>query len=283
MPTQKKMQIAYPPAVIAALAAVSKAAPETTTMAMASAAAARATPADESVLMRLQFKPPSGAPEFTILRTVEVDKYEPPALAALTTPHGVMALAASSGDNFTGTDRRVAKISIADAAMEEFADLKDLIATLPSTSFMKNHKPKITRDKNMNRVEVEKRNVRVHAFLYAASRENDNDFHLIIGRDPSAGEEMYMNVELSGLPPASSKSFTKLKTARNAYKKYWGSELPGTSYDFYTNAPRPVLIEGSLFFDVTHATGQKPGPQKLSKKIPTIWEIHPITRIKFKA
>jgi hypothetical protein len=40
-------------------------------------------------------------------------------------------------------------------------------------------------------------------------------------------------------------------------------------------------VEGSLFFDMSHATGGKPGPQDLRKDIPTIWEVHPITRIVF--
>ena len=41
----------------------------------------------------------------------------------------------------------------------------------------------------------------VTAFMYAVSREADNDFHLIIGGDPKATPEMYMTMELSGLPP----------------------------------------------------------------------------------
>jgi hypothetical protein len=40
-------------------------------------------------------------------------------------------------------------------------------------------------------------------------------------------------------------------------------------------------IEGSLFFDITHATGGHPGPQDLRPHIPTIWEVHPVTNIVF--
>jgi hypothetical protein len=36
-----------------------------------------------------------------------------------------------------------------------------------------------------------------------------------------------------------------------------------------------------LFFDITHATGGHPGPDDLRPHIPTIWEIHPITKIAF--
>ena len=45
--------------------------------------------------------------------------------------------------------------------------------------------------------------------------------------------------------------------------------------------PIPVQIEGSLFFDITHATGQKPGPATLRQYAPTIWEVHPLSKIVF--
>ena len=46
-------------------------------------------------------------------------------------------------------------------------------------------------------------NVRITAFLYAASLEDDNDYHLIVGRDPSKSEK-YVTVEISGLSPDTS-------------------------------------------------------------------------------
>jgi hypothetical protein len=122
--------------------------------------------------------------------------------------------------------------------------------------------------------------VRVRAFLYAASRENDNDFHLIIGRDPDLVPSLYMTMELSGLPPASSQHFTRLKAARAAYKAFFADDLPGASYDFF-DPPIPIQIEGSLFFDMNHSTGGRPGPASLRPNMPTIWEIHPITSIVF--
>src|SRR5947207_2323871 len=81
--------------------------------------------------------------------------------------------------------------------------------------------PPIQTTATSNRVKEEKRNVRVKAFIYAASRENDNDFHLIIGRSPDLTPEMYMTMELSGLPASNSASFTKLKAARDAYKAFF--------------------------------------------------------------
>jgi hypothetical protein len=188
--------------------------------------------------------------------------------------------AAAPNDNFRGTARKAAKLSIASAPMETFTDLRALIATLPAHKAMVSHVPAITTTATSNRVAEEKRNVKVTVFLYAASREDDNDFHLILGRAPGATPAVYMTMELSGLPPASSSAFAKLKAARESFKSFFGGDLPGTSYDFYS-PPIPVEIEGSLFFDMSHATGSRPGPASLRPKMPVVWEVHPITKITF--
>jgi len=208
------------------------------------------------------------------LRTLEVDEYEAPLTAAdilpLTAPR-----AAPTDNRFRGTSRKAAKISIADAPMESFDDINDLIADLQDHDTMADKD--IPRDASSDRVDEEKRNVRVKAFLYAASMEDDNDFHLIIGRDPSKAAK-YMTVEISGLPPSSAGSFDKLDGARTAYFDFFGDGLPGTTYDFY-DPPIEVEVEGSLFWDASHATGGRPGPSKLRPKMPVVWEIHPVTKI----
>jgi hypothetical protein len=223
---------------------------------------------------------PPGVPRtYQIIRTNEVDpKDAPVGLAAvpLFAPG-----AAVGGDNFAGTARKAAKLAISDAAVEVFSDVQDLIHSLPSRTTMVHHVPPITTDADQGRVAQEERNVQLRAFLYAASREADNDFHLILGRDPNAGAPMYMTAEVSGLPPHGDASFPTLKTARDDYRAFFGDDhLPGTSYDFY-DPPVPVEVTGSLFFDMSHASGNGPGPQSLRHDIPTIWEIHPITHIVF--
>jgi len=217
---------------------------------------------------------------YRIITTNEVDAYD-----AGATPHEVLAAGpaapAPAGDDFAGTARKAAKLSIANAPTGKFKDLKNQIKSLTADSAMIAHVPKIKSTATSGRVKEEKRNVSLKVFLYAASREADNDFHLILGRDPKATPEIYMTMELSGLPPASSASFAKLNTTREAFKAFFGTNLPGITYDFY-DPPIPVDIEGSLFFDMTHATGQHPGPKSLKSRIPTIWEVHPITKITFK-
>ena len=243
-------------------------------------------PAAESVLFERTLTPrrpglaaAEGARTYRIIRTAELDPYEKPIsreeLAALT-----FESIEAAGDDFRGTSRRAAKISIADADIEVFDDLSDLLDSLVAEEDMVDHDPRITTDRDSDRVEEEIRNVQVRAFLYAASREKDNDYHLILGRDPELSPPLYMTMELSGLPPAGDDSFDTLKAARDAYKDFFGSDLPGTSYDFY-DPPIPVEIGGSLFFDMSHASGSRPGPQSLRDDMPTIWEVHPVTEIVF--
>jgi hypothetical protein len=226
---------------------------------------------------------PPGAPQKTyrVLRTNQLDGYDKPLPAGPVTAASLVALAPTS-DAYAGTDRKASKLSIGSGKIEEFADVQALLDSLPSVNDMVNHKPKIAITATSGRVTEEQRNVRVQGFLYAASREADNDFHLIIGRDPR-NKAAYMTMEVSGLPPASSKSRATLGKARDAFKAFFANQphgLPGPTYDFY-DPPIPVEIEGSLFFDMTHARGSRPGPRDLKGDMPTIWEVHPVTRIVF--
>jgi hypothetical protein len=89
-----------------------------------------------------------------------------------------------------------------------------------------------------------------------------------------------MTMEVSGLPPQGAPAFNQLFSARTAFNNFFGSNLPGSAYDFY-DPPIPVIIEGSLFFDITHARGTPPGPRSLRPNMPVIWEVHPVTSIAF--
>src|SRR5712672_2133347 len=70
------------------------------------------------------------APTFKILVTNQVDPYDRPL-----SPAAIAALRAQPfapvSDNFAGTKRKAAKLSIADGPMKSFADLNALIATFP--------------------------------------------------------------------------------------------------------------------------------------------------------
>lgn len=216
---------------------------------------------------------------YRIIRTNEVDAYEKAATSTETLNAAIAAAeAAPVGDSFKGTARKAAKLSLASAATKTFTDLKTLINSLPAHEDMAKLKIKTTA--TSDRVAEEKRNIKVKVFLYAASREDDNDYHLILGRSLASSPEVYMTMELSGLPPASKPAFAKLKAARDAFKSFFGGDLPGLSYDFY-DPPIPVQIEGSLFWDASHSKGSRPGPKSLKSRMPVVWEVHPISKITF--
>jgi hypothetical protein len=248
-------------------------------MAQATPAPFIALPQDARVLQTRTFT--SAKQKTYTIQTVEDDREvalraQPSAREALP-----MAAAAAGSDKFNGTARKAAKLSLATAPLETFGDLPALIASLAPEAAMKNHVPPITTAANSNRVAEEKRNAHLKVFLYAASKEDDNDFHLILGRAPGSTPAVYLTMELSGLPPNNSAAFAKLKAARDAFKAFFvNNSLPGANYDFYT-PPIPVEIEGSLFFDINHVTGGRPGPASLRPKMPVVWEVHTISKIVF--
>ena len=58
----------------------------------------------------------------------------------------------------------------------------------------------------------------VEGYIFAASKESDNDFHLIVGDKDCAEGGCFINVEVSGLPqdPAEPKS------SQQHHKAIWG-------------------------------------------------------------
>src|SRR5439155_8487705 len=96
--------------------------------------------------------------------------------------------------DFDGHDRGSAKTSIADAAVEAFPDLRALLATLPMDDAMRSLG--ISKEWESDRVAQEKRNVEVSAYIYAVKFEDDHDYHVIVGTDPSDADPVFFNVEI---------------------------------------------------------------------------------------
>jgi len=177
---------------------------------------------------------------------------------------------------FRGKDRSRPKTSLVDGVqVEPFASVAELQARIPRDDAMLNHVPELTRQ-SMDRAPEERRIVHVEAWIYAIKYESDNDWHLITGTDPSAGEVHFFNAEISGLPKKSSPAFAPLHEARKSLATILDNDLPGPgSYRKY-DPPISVAIEGALFYDVDHAPGAV-GPNDM--KPTTAWEIHPITSL----
>jgi hypothetical protein len=213
---------------------------------------------------------PSGK-TYTRVHIAKADDHEPFTIPV--PPPG----AAPNVDNFNGSARMAAKLSIATGAPKSFGDLGAVLDSMIPDATMR--AKNISKGPDSGRLPEEQGMVTVTAFLYASSKESDNDFHCIVGRDPKKPAR-FMNVEVSALPPSTAASFAALKAARNEFKTFFtsnGDGLPVSGYDKYT-PPIPVTITGSLFFDVDHVPPAV-GPTGMKPK--TAWEIHPVSDIKF--
>lgn len=185
---------------------------------------------------------------------------------------------AAQTDNFAGKARRASKLSLVNAPLETFDTVEALWHSLEDDEEMIGRQPPISHGPTSRRVAEEKRLVQVNALLCAASREDDNDFHLIVCDDPnaSAASRYCLNVEIAGLP-TSGIYRSPLKQARDEFGSLLQGHLPGDRYQFYD--PIPVTIMGALFYDIDHRPGTV-GPASLRPD--TSWEIHPIKSIVFR-
>jgi hypothetical protein len=176
-------------------------------------------------------------------------------------------------DEFTGQHRKAAKTSIVAGTSKVYTGLKAFMKTLQKDSVM-NKNPGITQSPTNNRVPEEARPVNLKkVFLYAIKREEDNDFHLILGD----GQGSFFNVEASGLPAKGTTFYNKLFKARNQVKDFFGPFCMSNYRKFQPAIE--VEVTGSLLFDIDHDAGSV-GPVGLRST--TAWEIHPITNIVFK-
>ncbi|HEV8285345.1 MAG TPA: hypothetical protein VGQ09_13605 [Chitinophagaceae bacterium] len=179
-------------------------------------------------------------------------------------------------ENFEGSNRKQAKISISPASLENFNTLRVFMKTLQDANDM----AAVIPGNNSLRIPAENRNVKIKkTYLYCYSRQTDEDFHVIIGttKKPSATTK-YFNVEVSGLPLAGDASFPILKTVRTSFYSRASQDLCKSGYYFFEQ-PLKIEIKGSLFFDKQHHNGVI-GPEKARPA--NAWEIHPITSLKFK-
>jgi hypothetical protein len=183
-------------------------------------------------------------------------------------------------NDFSKVSRKIAKTSYVEGAATEYPTVWKLRESLPSEQTMKDlHIPFGAGSQNSDRVEQEKRNVTVTAFLYAYSRQNDNDYHLIVGDHADDPKRKFMNVEISGLP-VSGIHREKLKEVRTKFKQHFGlGDFGPSGYEDFTT-PMKVRVTGSLFYDMDHSP-----PSAYVKhhdlQPKTAWEIHPITDIEF--
>jgi hypothetical protein len=179
-------------------------------------------------------------------------------------------------DNFDGSNRRVAKITISPAGMESFSTLRALINSLEDAEVMADS----IQGSNSLRIPEEDRNVWIkRAYLYCYSRQTDEDFHVIIGTTKKqTASTKFFNVEISGLPPAADASFSLLNEARDSFFEEATENLCSSGYYCYAT-PLKIEVKGSLFYDKQHHNGLHGTG---TKRPADAWEIHPVTFLRYK-
>lgn len=207
-----------------------------------------------------------------VTQTNQIDKIE--ADERLSNPS--KAVTPSAGDIFAGSDRRDPKTSVATGGLKSFSTVAQLRSSFPTDTFMNGLG--ITRAPDSERTPQEQYNVSVQGYIFAASKESDNDFHLIVGDKDCVTGGCLINVEVSGLPQdLSDPNFPTLSAVRTKFLAYFNSQQPARGYRKF-DPPIAVLLTGSVFFDVDHPAGAV-GPAGL--KPSSAWEIHPLTDITF--
>ncbi|MDP9008469.1 MAG: hypothetical protein M3N91_07145 [Pseudomonadota bacterium] len=211
---------------------------------------------------------------YRVIQTNQIDEVE--ATERFSSPFKNLARTLSSGDIFAGTDRRDPKTSVATGGLKSYPTIAALRSSFPTDDFMKGLG--ITRAPDSQRTTQEQYNVTVAGYIYAASKESDNDFHLILGDKGCATGDCLINVEVSGLPqdPADP-SYPTLSAVRTKFLSYLNQQQPARGYETFS-PPIAVIVTGSVFFDVDHPAGAV-GPTGL--KPSSAWEIHPLTEITF--
>ncbi|MES0038139.1 hypothetical protein NKJ74_23210 [Mesorhizobium sp. M0046] len=189
----------------------------------------------------------------------------------------------NDGETFRGTVREVAKTRIAEAPIDEDnLTVKSYQASHPSDAEMQ--AKSISKKCDEFRVDAENRNVTVAAYLVAAKKEDDNDYHFILQDEGCRKPECRLTVEITGVPRLGG-SKQKLKAAREYFKQQWPlysghDEVPGSGNYLLFETPVLVRVTGSAFYDSDHPvnpnSGTGPvGPDGL--KPGSAWEIHPVT------
>ena len=185
-------------------------------------------------------------------------------------------------DKFTGTDRKAARTSAANAYTLLYKNISSFIKSLPGDDEMgKTHIPDIKIDSNSKRADEEQKNVHIkRSLIYAIALQADRDYRIIIGDSSDISKAEFFNITISGLPGKKSASYDKLSKSRQAFKDFFGINncKRGNAFIFVT----PIEIEfvGSLFFD-KYGFDNKSDKGLKEFRSKTYWEIHPVFKIKY--
>jgi len=178
---------------------------------------------------------------------------------------------------FGGKYRKAVKLSVPSGA-EKHYELVDLVDSLPSDDEMLGYDPSLSSLKNApaTRMDDEKVNVAIDAYLVAFGHEADNDFHCVLSNKPTITDSnaRFMNVEVSGLPATNSAMYAKLKAIRKEFLTTVQDKTIRASGYTKIQPGMKVHVTGALYFDGEHAN-HPPGPTYAKPE--KVWELHPVT------
>ena len=183
--------------------------------------------------------------------------------------------------NFHGEVRAAAKTSFVAAPADTFRSLQAYYRWLPSDLYM--HTKTEARRENSPRTQEENHNVVLtDVYIFGVKREDDNDYHVILGATASPDKaQQFFSAEISGLPDPSSPYYATLSAVREKFKAHFGKDIK-KEIVFTVNEKHPPMhvksISGSLFFDNHHYSGHS---SVQGYKACSAWEIHPVTAIEF--
>jgi hypothetical protein len=172
--------------------------------------------------------------------------------------------------------RADAKTSFAASATKTFSNLGSLFDPLPTDSKMSHDFPAlVTKTHNTSaRVDLEKWNVKVNAWIFWVASESDHDFHVIRGNTAQlTSTTVFMNSEISGLPEATPTKSPFPQRRADIRHIFENHENAGGLFV----KPVPVTISGSLLWDGEHRFPNTVGPEGLQPA--KAWDIHPIKQL----
>lgn len=156
----------------------------------------------------------------------------------------------------------------------ELAELRDFLAS-QDDQVMKSRYETISAAEGLEsgRWPEELHNVAVTAYIHAVKfmANEDQDFHIILGSEPTIGQGDFFTAEASGLPP-DGVDIEFMISARQQLLGVIGECDCDNHYRAF-DPPIPVRVVGSLFFDGQH------GPFTVGPRYArtfTAWEIHPV-------
>lgn len=120
--------------------------------------------------------------------------------------------------------------------------------------------------------------IRVKAYLHLVAQEADGDYHIQISDSPTNGDRcivVEVPDEQEGTP-ALQQRFTAVRAF--VREKLLAGKEPGTRGNVMRRPPY-VEVTGQLFLDDWHIKG--PARGKKGMHCYTLWEVHPITNMKF--